>query len=81
MRAKRAHHARGVIVRIAAAETDEMHAALAIRINNLARDVMRALDEIRDNDVVANALAPVGAQVSLVSDDHVSWKKFGRFRA
>ena len=63
MRAERAHHARRVIVRITAAEADEMHAAFAIRINNLARDVMRALDEIRDDDVVADAFAPVGAQV------------------
>ena len=58
-----------------------MHAALAIRINYFARHVVRALDKIRDDDVIADAFAPVGAQVGLVSDDHVSWKKFGRFRA
>ena len=60
-----------VRVRIAAREADQMHAALAKRRRDLARDVMRALDEIGDDEDVADALAAVGAKIA-VQRLHVS---------
>ena len=44
-----------------------MHVAVAERRGDLARDVMRALDEVRDDEDVADALAAVGAQVAAAS--------------
>jgi len=41
-----------------------MHALVAERRDDLARDVMRALDQIRDHQDIADALAAVGARVA-----------------
>ena len=64
MRAELLHHAERVGVRIAAGEADQVHVVVAERRCDLARDVMRALDEVRDDQHVADALAAVGARVA-----------------
>ena len=65
MRAELLHHPERVGIRVAAGEADEMHAALAKRRGDLARDVVRALDQVGDDEDVAHALAAVGAEVAL----------------
>ena len=56
-------------VRIAAGESNQLRAAAAIGVDDLARDVMCTLDQISDQDTVADALAAVGAQVGV---DHLA---------
>ena len=65
MRAQLLHHPERVRVRVAAGEADQVDAALAKRRDDLARDVVRALDEVGDDEDVADALAAVGAEVAL----------------
>ena len=62
MGAELADHAVRVGVRVAARKTDEMHGLLAKREDNLARDVMRAFDEINHDGDVADSLAAIGAE-------------------
>ncbi len=72
------HHLLGIAVRIAARKADQVNGRFVVgggiveRIecraklpDDLARDVMRAFDEIRDRDHIANALAAIGAQIAL----------------
>ena len=64
MGAEPLHHRLGVGVRVAAGEADDVHVVLAEGSGDLAGDVMGALDEIGDDDGVADALAPVSAQIA-----------------
>ena len=41
-----------------------MDVAVAVAVGDLARDVVRALDQVRDDQHVAQALAAVGAEVA-----------------
>lgn len=71
VRAKLLQHAERIGVRKAAGKADQMHAAFAKRKDHLARDVMRALDEIDDDEMVADALASVGPREGVKSG--VQW--------
>src|SRR5262249_1745030 len=64
VRAQPLHHPVRVGVGIAAREADQIYAPLAERVDNLARHMMRAFDQVGDDDVVADALAPIAAQVT-----------------
>ena len=64
MRAKLPEHAMRVGIWIAPWKAHEMHARFAKRIHHLARYMMRAFDQIGDDHDIADALAPVGAQVA-----------------
>ncbi len=68
MRAEPLHHRLGVAVRIAAGKADDVHVAVAERDRDLAGDMVRALDQVADDDRVADALAPVGPQIALHHD-------------
>ena len=54
----------GVPARIAAGEADELDTMLGVRIDDSPRDVVGALDEVGDEDVVADPDAAVCARVA-----------------
>ena len=56
------HHPLGIGVGVAAGKADDVHAVLAERQRDLARDMVGAFDEVADGDDVADALAAVRAQ-------------------
>ena len=58
------HHAQRVVVGIAAGEADQMHIVVPERRIDLAGDVVRTLDQIGNDDHVADALSAIGAQRS-----------------
>ena len=59
------HHRLGVAVGVAAGKADHVHVAVAERDDDLARHMVGAFDEVADDDGVADALAPVGAEIAL----------------
>ena len=63
MRGERQHEANGVVVVVAAGKPDYMDAWLAL--GDLLRDKARAFDRVNDEEVVANALATVFAEIAL----------------
>ena len=67
MRAQPFHHRQRVVVRIAAWKPDQVHVAIDITVGDFARHVMRAFDQVRDDQHVANALAAVTADVAAQS--------------
>ena len=68
MRGDGRHHALGVAVRKTARKADQMHLHVAFQMaeiqRDLARHVMRALDQIGHHDDIAYALAAVGARIA-----------------
>jgi hypothetical protein len=64
MRAQAVHHAVGVGIWVATAETDQVHRLTAKLVHNLARDVMRALHQIGHDNIVPDAFPVIGAKVS-----------------
>jgi hypothetical protein len=64
MRAQALHHLERVLVRIAAGKADQVNVVGARFLDDEARDVVSALDEIGDRDDVADALAAVLAKKS-----------------
>ena len=64
MGAEPLHHPSRRSVRIAAGKADHVHVAVAERHRDLPRHVVRAFHEVADHDDVADALAPVGAQIA-----------------
>jgi hypothetical protein len=65
MRAKTFHHLVGVGVRKTPGKANKVHALFPEVVHDLARYVVRALDQVTDDDGVANAFTPVGAQISI----------------
>jgi hypothetical protein len=65
MGAEPLHHGFGIGVRIAPGKADDMDVAVAERHGDLARDVVGAFDEVGHDDSVADALAAIGAEISL----------------
>ena len=63
MRGEREHEPDGVVVVVAAGETDDVDVGLAFA--DLLRDKAGALDGVDDEEVVANSLAAVFAEVAL----------------
>ena len=62
--AQRVHHVLGVAVGVAAGEADQLDALLLERGGDGAGDVVGALDQVGDQDMVADALAAVLAEVA-----------------
>jgi hypothetical protein len=63
MRRDRAHHLAGIGIGVAAGEADQMDVGIVDLVDDAPRDMVRAFDEIGDRDDVADALAPVAAQI------------------
>ena len=72
MRAEAIHDPVGVGVRVAAGKADQLHPALTPGNRNLARDVVRTLDEIRHHHMIADALAAVLPSIAFHVGDSCS---------
>ena len=59
------HHLLGIGIGVAAGKADDVDVVLAERDRDLAGDVVGALDEIADDDGVADALPAVAAQIAV----------------
>lgn len=70
MGAQALHHPVGVFIGITAGKADQVDFAVVARVDDFARHMVGALDEIGDADDVADALAAVGAQPGL--ERHIS---------
>ncbi len=69
MRRQALHHLLGVGVGVATGEADELRAAVAIRQDDLARDVMRALDQVGRHQIVADAHAAILSPITFHVED------------
>jgi hypothetical protein len=75
VRGERAHHAIRVVVRITAGKSDEMNALVVGKVHYSPRHMVGALDQVGDDDHVANAFSSVIPQKSI--GDHDSFPAFG----
>ena len=64
VRAEPLHNLQRILVRITTRKADEVHVVGAGFLHDEPRDVVRAFDQVRHRDDVADALAAVRTQVS-----------------
>ena len=68
MRAERSEHAKGIFIRIASREANQVHLTVVRAINGLTCDMMSALDQINHRNDITYTFASILSQIAICND-------------